>query len=531
MALYQTYTVRSGDTLGRIASRNATTVGDIVALNALSGPDRIVPGQILNIRRTGDTSYTVARGDSLSVIGRHYGVNVPALAEANGLAPPYVLQIGQTLTIPGAEEARASAPVAPRPAAAAAGGDAPKPGAANVKAAEIARRSVLPRSTGKCYRYVKRALLTSGAVDHYLGGVSAIEAGPLLTQQGFVDLLGNTAAGIRSPYDAPIGAVLVYKATAFATDKNRIHGHIEIRTDDGFASDYFSPRARTGPRENGLVINSSSGRALAGVFVKPDRAAAAAAAVAPAHAPPPASPAVAAGDPYGVANLLLDPANGKYRGFIEEAAQRTGMAPQTVAAVIDAEAAKVANTRQWDANSKAGTSSARGLTQFLNKTWLDEAVRPGGLLNAEAKAAGLVSAGNAILDQARLLALRFDPRVSILAGADLAVANFAILGRLQVLPAILDPAGRAKIAYLAHHEGAGNAARFLRGSMAYVSQAQFNANVAASRRGAALAAAGGNHGNAYRDFLAGYIDRMIDVTRFMHSAAGVTVPRLRSFFL
>lgn len=533
MAQYQTYTVQRGDTLGKIATRNETTVGELVALNGLSDPNRIMPGQVLNIRRTSTSSYVVQRRDTLWAIARHYGVTVAELARASGIDPADPLQIGQTLTIPDQPPTPTFPPSAGRalPASTAAG-DVPRPGAASVKAAGLAKARVLPRSAGKCYRYVKQALLAGGAVDHYLGGGSAIEAGPELVGQGFVDIFGLPAAAIGSPYDAPVGAVLVYKATATATDRNRIHGHIEMRVEGGFASDYFSPRARTGPESNGTVLNSSSGRALAGVYVKPERGAA----PAPAHpsAPPPslAPAATAAGfDPYSVANLKLDPLNGKYSGAITEAAARTGMAPQTVAAIIEAEAAKVRGTRQWDANSKSPTSSARGLTQFLNGTWIGEATRAGGLLNAEAKAAGCVSAANLVTDRERLLQMRFDPRVSILAGADFAVANLAFLNARGVLPATVDPAGKAKLAYLAHHEGAPGAVKFLRGDMRYVSTATFNANVPESKRPAAIAAAGGSIGMAYRDYMGSYIDSRIVVTNYMVSSEGVVVPKLRSFYL
>jgi LysM repeat protein len=532
MAQYKTYTVQRGDTLSKIATRNETTVGELVALNGLSDPDRIAVGQVLNIRRISTASYVVHKHDTLWAIARHYGVAVADLARASGIDPADPLQIGQQLTIPDQLSTPTFPPSAGKPLpASTVAGDVPQPGAASIKAAGLAKARVLPRSAGKCYRYVKQALLAGGAVDHYLGGGSAIEAGPELVGQGFVDIFGLPAAAIRSPYDAPVGAVLVYKATATATDKNRVHGHIEMRVDGGFASDYFSPRARTGPQSNGTVLNSSSGRALAGVYVKPDRRAAPAAVAAPAVPPPSPAPSAAGSDPYSVANLKLDPTNGKYLGAITEAATRTAMAPQTVAAIIEAEAAKVSGTRQWDANSKSSTSSARGLTQFLNGTWIGEATRAGGLLNTEAKAAGCVSAANQVVDKERLLQMRFDPRVSILAGADFAVANLAFLAARGVLPATVDPAGKAKLAYLAHHEGAPGAVKFLRGDMGYVSSATFNANVPASKRAAAVAAAGGSIGMAYRDYMGSYIDSRIVVTNYMVSAEGVVVPKLRSFYL
>ena len=525
MAEYLKHVVKSGDTLGKIAATTGTTVGELIALNGLSNPDLISIGQILNVRRVSDTKHIIRKGDSLSTIAAHYGVTVEAIAAANGIDNPNVIAVDVVLVIPTGKPSSHVVPVqSPTPAPT---GLVPAPGSKSIATAKIARASVLNKSIGKCYRYVKRALLAGGAVDHYLGGASAIEAGPLLLKQGFIDILGLEQAAIKSPYDAPVGAVIVYKAASGATDKNRIHGHIEIRTEDGFASDYFSQRARTGARENGLVINSSSGRAVMGVFVKPEVAAT------PATATPiQAAPHVPDGDPFGPGNLLLPSVNGKYAGSIIEAATRTGIAPQTVAAIINSEAAKIPTTGQWDANSKASTSSATGLTQFINDTWQGEAKRPGGLLNDEAKRLGVVNADNAIVDKARLFAMRLDPRISILAGADYAIANLAILRGAGVLPAALDPAGTAKLAYLAHHEGPNRATRFLRGQMGYVTDGIFAANVPNNaRRQELLAAAGGDRGSAYRTWFAGYVDRNVDIRQFMVNKTGVIVPNLSAFFL
>jgi LysM repeat protein len=82
MAEYLQHVVKSGETLGKIAVKNNTTVGELVALNGLSNPDLIREGQILNIRRVSNTKYIVRKGDSLSVIAAHYGVSVEALAVA-----------------------------------------------------------------------------------------------------------------------------------------------------------------------------------------------------------------------------------------------------------------------------------------------------------------------------------------------------------------------------------------------------------------------------------------------------------------
>lgn len=250
----------------------------------------------------------------------------------------------------------------------------------------------------------------------------------------------------------------------------------------------------------------------------------------PATPPKPTAPPTTGGtgDRFGADNLSLG-VNDDFAEAIKEAAEKTGMACQTVAAIINAEAAKD-RTGRWLPNSKAGTSSASGLTQFLDGTWRGEAQRAGGLLNAEAKALGLVSAANTILNGAKLLQLRFDPRMSILAGADFARNNIAAMRKAGVIGNSIDPAGLAKLAYLAHHEGAPGAIKFLKGDMSYVKQALFNANVAASNRASFMTRGGGNLGRAYRIFLADYVDRNIVVTKFMKVISGVNVPALSSFF-
>lgn len=59
---------------------------------------------------------TVQRGQTLSEIAHAYHVPMRAVAEANGLSPPYHIQIGRSLMIPGAGQPRAPA-VAPSVAA------------------------------------------------------------------------------------------------------------------------------------------------------------------------------------------------------------------------------------------------------------------------------------------------------------------------------------------------------------------------------------------------------------------------------
>ena len=95
------------------------------------------------------------------------------------------------------------------------------------EAATIASKRAHPRTQLLCWRYVKQALVAAGAVKSYPQTTYAAEAGQELVQSyGFQKL------SVRDPYKAPLGAVLVYG--------NRARGHVEIRTRDGFASDYRS---------------------------------------------------------------------------------------------------------------------------------------------------------------------------------------------------------------------------------------------------------------------------------------------------
>jgi hypothetical protein len=97
----------------------------------------------------------------------------------------------------------------------------------SMRAATIAEERANARSKGLCWHYVKTALVAAGVVDSYPKTAYAAEAGSEL-----VHSYGFTRLSVRDPYSAPIGSVLVYG------DKSR--GHVEIRTKDGFVSDYHS---------------------------------------------------------------------------------------------------------------------------------------------------------------------------------------------------------------------------------------------------------------------------------------------------
>ncbi len=123
------YRVRRGDSLGKIADRYNTTVGEIRRWNRLSG-NTIRTGQRLYLYTGGGataaaeedapapretprtaapaTTHRVARGETLSSIARKYGVSVASLKAWNGLDDASI-QAGQRLKVEGGSTAAAPA--------------------------------------------------------------------------------------------------------------------------------------------------------------------------------------------------------------------------------------------------------------------------------------------------------------------------------------------------------------------------------------------------------------------------------------
>jgi murein DD-endopeptidase MepM/ murein hydrolase activator NlpD len=69
----------------------------------VDGPAPVVSGEPAE---RGTVSVTVQRGQSLSEIAHTYHLPMRVIAEANGLSPPYRIQIGRALIIPGAAPPR-----------------------------------------------------------------------------------------------------------------------------------------------------------------------------------------------------------------------------------------------------------------------------------------------------------------------------------------------------------------------------------------------------------------------------------------
>lgn len=107
------YTVQAGDTLNKVAARLQLHWVDLAAWNHISYPYTIFPGQQLTLRpdegsqqppAASEETYTVQRGDHLLKIARELDLDWEELAALNELTAPYLLYPGQVLQLPASGE-------------------------------------------------------------------------------------------------------------------------------------------------------------------------------------------------------------------------------------------------------------------------------------------------------------------------------------------------------------------------------------------------------------------------------------------
>lgn len=170
-----TYTIKSGDSLWKIASQHNVSVADLKAWNKLTS-DAIFPNQVLKVASTSTssatvpatspapapasqpassatTTYTVKSGDTLSKIASLHKTTVSKIQELNKISGHLIFP-GQKLTVSGA-----AAPAAPAPAV-----TAPKPPAAAAPAPTV--------GTARTYTVVSGDTLSGIA---YRNGISVTQ--------------------------------------------------------------------------------------------------------------------------------------------------------------------------------------------------------------------------------------------------------------------------------------------------------------------------------------------------------------------
>lgn len=113
MSIYQTHTVRSGETLGQIAQDYGTSVSGLVTLNNLADANQISIGQEIKIKQVSETYYTIKSGDTLSAVAKQYEVTVAQIMSANDLANANKIKVGQRLIIPASGSASTATSISP----------------------------------------------------------------------------------------------------------------------------------------------------------------------------------------------------------------------------------------------------------------------------------------------------------------------------------------------------------------------------------------------------------------------------------
>ena len=95
-----TYTIQSGDTLRKIATRISSTVNGILAVNPqIADANKIYVGQVINLPASA-TYYTVQAGDTLKKIATRYGTTLESLIALNPqIADINKVYVGQVVRI------------------------------------------------------------------------------------------------------------------------------------------------------------------------------------------------------------------------------------------------------------------------------------------------------------------------------------------------------------------------------------------------------------------------------------------------
>jgi len=294
-------------------------------------------------------------------------------------------------------------------------------------------------------------------------------------------------------------------------------------------------------------------------------------------------------------NLRLGP-NAKYRDVIISAGKRSGFSPQSIAAIMNAEAATITkttvipvldkktkkpvlekdgaqkktkkiteNTGEWDPHFASSKSSARGMTQFLDASWVDMALTDGTFLNDRVKKENWMTTGSYTVKQGKKMleketpafkcsdgrlvtrtlkrslvqVLSSSPNITARATASDAnlqklldlryVAEYAIntavdYGR-QNLKGLKDAdfkldglsdGDKAKLIYLTHHLGLSDAKKFIRNTItADTAKILLTAQVGSDRAAEYAADNSDDYVKGHRNWLLNFVDKKINIAEKM----------------
>lgn len=98
---YQTYKVRSGDTISGIAKKfGLSNISSLISVNDIGNVRQLAAGQKLKIPSIDGIVYTVKKGDSISALISKYNIKMESLLDVNELSSD-TLTAGQQLFLPG----------------------------------------------------------------------------------------------------------------------------------------------------------------------------------------------------------------------------------------------------------------------------------------------------------------------------------------------------------------------------------------------------------------------------------------------
>lgn len=101
---YTEYSVKSGDTLWKIASAYKLSIDSLYGTNIMRNPDRLSPGTKLRIPNQDGLCVKVAKGQNIAALAKKYEVSEKAIRMANRLSVQKEPKVGDEIFIPGASK-------------------------------------------------------------------------------------------------------------------------------------------------------------------------------------------------------------------------------------------------------------------------------------------------------------------------------------------------------------------------------------------------------------------------------------------
>lgn len=393
-------------------------------------------------------TYTVQRGDTLSAIAKHYGVNVDDLAHENHLSNANKIAVGQVLKIP----------------------------------PHRAQQSEQEKND-----------TWSETILRFVDSIERPIAGLMVRL-----VSGNTE--VRGKTDVSGFAPAVYCKAADATIAIHVEQHAVRGSGENQVATYAPSAGKQTVRvQSGKHIETTKMRQHKGTPGKPPRT------MKPSASNEKIETRTVAGHPITCsvgcecpnADDLLLGVNNVYLDWVKQAAKRAGLMPQVVAAVMNAEASKD-KSGKWKTDSKSKKSSATGMAQFLDASWIAVAMSSSTYLNDKCQKEGwlsqdekgawrfkkvdgkhvtgpglernvrkLVTGPRTASDKSlqKLLDLRYEPEFAIMTAMDYAKANLNGLRARGYAVDGLNDVEKARIMYLCHHLGLADAVHFIQNAI------------------------------------------------------------------